>query len=60
MGTNPKNLPKGGGGPQKALLQKIAAAHQELAALFHELATLTPGGVGSVDAGEAPVAKRKD
>jgi hypothetical protein len=38
MGLNPENLPEGGGGPQKAILKKIAATHRELAMLYTALA----------------------
>jgi hypothetical protein len=36
----PDNFPDGGGGPQKAILKKIAAAHRELATLYTDLANL--------------------
>ena len=53
MGTHDENLPDGGGGPQKAILKKIAAAHRELATLYTVLANLPAGRV------RAPAPKRK-
>jgi hypothetical protein len=38
MGTEDDTLPVGGGGPQKAILKKIAATHRELAMLYTALA----------------------
>ena len=59
MGVNPENLPVGGGGPQKAILKKIAAAHRELATLFTALANAPTPGVRAGGAGKGGAAKRK-
>jgi hypothetical protein len=58
MGANEDNLPIGGGGPQKAVLKKIAAAHRELATLYTALANLSTGGVRATRP-KTPVSKSK-
>jgi hypothetical protein len=56
MGTDDDTLPDGGGGPQKAILKKIASAHRELATLYTALANLP---APKVRAPRAKVSKRK-